>query len=94
MQAVKWVVAKLQGEKTASFCKKMCGREAHGENLNGHPLYGHWRMAKNGQQKTPRSFSHFFACFRSFSTVFALFARFRTFLSVFLAFLAVRFRTF
>ena len=27
MQAVKWVVAKLQGDKTTSFCRKMSGRE-------------------------------------------------------------------
>ena len=27
MEAVKWVVAKLQGDKTASFCWKMSGRE-------------------------------------------------------------------
>ena len=26
MQAVKWVVVKSQGDKTASFCKKMSGR--------------------------------------------------------------------
>ena len=35
---------------------------------------------KNDQQKAPRSFSHFFACFRSFSIVvapfFALFSHF------------------
>ena len=27
VQAVKWVVAKLQGDKTASFCREMSGRE-------------------------------------------------------------------
>ena len=27
MQAVKWVVAKLQGDNTASFCREMSGRE-------------------------------------------------------------------
>ena len=27
MQAVKWVVAKLQGDKTASFCRKTSGRK-------------------------------------------------------------------
>ena len=30
IQAVKWVVVKLQGDKTASFCKKMSGREVTG----------------------------------------------------------------
>ena len=30
MQAVKWVVAKLQGDKTTSFCRKMSGREVTG----------------------------------------------------------------
>ena len=30
MQAVKWVVAKLQGDKTASFCREMSGREVTG----------------------------------------------------------------
>ena len=30
MQAVKWVVAKLQGDGTASFCKEMSGREVTG----------------------------------------------------------------
>ena len=33
------------------------------------PLYGHWipgKWRKNEQQKAPRSFSHFFACFRLF----------------------------
>ena len=29
-QAVKWAVAKLQGDKTASFCRDMRGREATG----------------------------------------------------------------
>ena len=54
---------------------------------------GKW--PKNDQQKAPRSFSHFFTCFRLFSTVSALFrARFLTFWAVcFWLFLAVRFRT-
>ena len=30
MQAVKWVVAKLQGDKTASFCREGSGREVTG----------------------------------------------------------------
>ena len=30
MQAVKWVSAKLQGDKAASFCRDMSGREVTG----------------------------------------------------------------
>ena len=30
MQAVKWVVAKLQGDETASFCRERSGREVKG----------------------------------------------------------------
>ena len=30
MQAVKWAVAKLQGDKKASFCREMSGREVTG----------------------------------------------------------------
>ena len=30
MQTVKWAVAKLQGDKAASFCREMSGREATG----------------------------------------------------------------
>ena len=30
MKAVKWVVAKLQGDKTACFCRKTSGREVTG----------------------------------------------------------------
>ena len=30
MEAVKWAVAKLQGDKTASFCREMSGREVTG----------------------------------------------------------------
>ena len=38
MQAVKWVVAKLQVDKTASFCRKMSGREdaARYKEINQH----------------------------------------------------------
>ena len=34
MQAVKWVVAKLQGDKAASFCRKMSGREVPGRYIS------------------------------------------------------------
>ena len=30
LQAVKWAVAKLQGDETASFCREMSGREVAG----------------------------------------------------------------
>ena len=43
------------------------------ENLNGNRYMATGKWPKNGQRKAPRSFSHFFACFRLFSTVFALF---------------------
>ena len=36
MQAVKWAVAKLQGDKTASFCRKISGRESY-RVTNQHP---------------------------------------------------------
>ena len=34
MQTVKWAVAKLQGDKTASFCKNMSGREVTGPQMS------------------------------------------------------------
>ena len=40
MQAVKWVVAKLQGDKTASFCREMSYKETN-----------HWEFAKGGGAK-------------------------------------------
>ena len=30
IQAVKWLIAKLEGDKTASFCREMSGREVTG----------------------------------------------------------------
>ena len=38
MQAVKWVVAKLQGDKTASFCGKISGLEVTGRYI-GIPVF-------------------------------------------------------
>ena len=38
MQAVKWVVAKLQGDETAYFCKEMSGREVT-ERYIGIPVF-------------------------------------------------------
>ena len=40
MQAVKWVVAKLQGDKTASFCGKMSGREVTGRYIGIPAFHG------------------------------------------------------
>ena len=40
MQAVKWVVAKLQGDKTASFCREMSGREVTGRKISIPVFYG------------------------------------------------------
>ena len=34
MEAVKWLVAKLQGDKTASFRRKMGGREVAGGKIS------------------------------------------------------------
>ena len=34
MQAVKWVVSKLQGGKTASFCRNISGREVTGGQIS------------------------------------------------------------
>ena len=34
MQSVKWVVVKLQGVKTASFCMAMSGREVTGRQIS------------------------------------------------------------
>ena len=45
MQAVKWVVAKLQGGKTASFCREMSGREVTGRNQ--HPSLP-WNFITHG----------------------------------------------
>ena len=40
MQAVKWVVAKLQGAKTASFCWAMSGREVTGRYISTPVFHG------------------------------------------------------
>ena len=45
MQAVKWVVAKLQGDETASFCREMSGREVQGDNQ--HPNLP-WNFSTHG----------------------------------------------
>ena len=42
MQAVKWVVAKLQGDKTASFCREMSGREVTGRKISTPVFHGTW----------------------------------------------------
>ena len=47
MQAVKWVVAKLQGDKTASFCREMSGREVTGSLSNQHPSLP-WNFITHG----------------------------------------------
>ena len=44
------------------------------ENLNGHRHMATGKWTKNDHQKAPRSFSHFFACFRWFSIVFGAFS--------------------
>ena len=40
MKAVKWLVAKLQGDEAASFCRKMSGREVTGRQISVPVFHG------------------------------------------------------